>query len=293
MNLYGYPKLMKAGLGNMLLPWANCYLWCYDNNAKMIAPFWFKLRIGPYLRQEKDKRQYQKLFNSKKYVNGFERLYLLTKIKVIDNEYFDLNKSSVLDTSIVVKFTSMECMDSLVGRQDIIKYALYDMIYPEYLPKKENEKFIAIHVRLGDYAKEENNSKNWLSRISIDYYVSALKAVRINIENDLKAIVFSDGSDNELSKLLSMENVVRSNNKEAITDLLTMADASILIGSCSTFSMWAAYLSQAPTIWHFKRKPANVFGSLNDDSKEIEWEVGKDFAPNFVSSLISKIDSVG
>ena len=31
MRVYGYPVLPRAGLGNMLFPWADCYLWCRDH----------------------------------------------------------------------------------------------------------------------------------------------------------------------------------------------------------------------------------------------------------------------
>jgi len=88
-KLYGYPVLMKAGLGNMLFPWADCYLWCKDHNAQMIAPFWAKLRIGPYLRREKDKRSYQRLFNTQDQISGFKRLFLLPTVQTCKFEQFD------------------------------------------------------------------------------------------------------------------------------------------------------------------------------------------------------------
>ena len=77
-TIYGFPILPKAGLANMLIPWADCLVWCKDNGIRQISPFWGKIRIGPYLRKERDKRQYQRLFNPHGTITGLRRLFLLT-----------------------------------------------------------------------------------------------------------------------------------------------------------------------------------------------------------------------
>jgi hypothetical protein len=80
---YGDPRLMRAGLGNMLFPWARCFLWCRDNEAAMLAPRWFKLRVGPYVRRESDKRRYDRLFRRDGYVHGVRRATILARAEVI------------------------------------------------------------------------------------------------------------------------------------------------------------------------------------------------------------------
>ena len=87
-KIYGYPILPKAGLGNMLLVWADCYISCKDLKIKQIAPFWRKLRIGTYLRGERDKREYQRLFTNGKNISGINRLLLLLISNKVSTEDF-------------------------------------------------------------------------------------------------------------------------------------------------------------------------------------------------------------
>lgn len=283
-KLYGYPSLMKAGLGNMLFTWADCYLWCKDHNAEMIAPFWTKLRIGPYLRKEKDKRSYHRLFNSQDQISGYKRLFLLPTVQTLNYEQFDESSLPVKDT--IVKFTSMECMGRLAGRHEEIKRALVGMTRPEYLPAPSCEPFVAVHVRLGDYALSNVPSPTWTSRLPIEWYVAALHKVREILGVNLKTVVFSDGQDSELAPLLCLPNVSRSLYKEAITDILALAQASIIIGSCSTFSTWGVYLSgNASTIWHSGRRPAKIFNNEKSAVMEAEWGIGDPLAELFITRL--------
>ena len=233
--LYGYPALMKAGLGNMLFPWADCYLWCKDHDAVMIAPFWAKLRIGPYLRREKDKRSYERLFKDQNHVSGFKRILVLATVKLYDYENFG---EEYKKNGAIVRFTSMACMDRLMNRHEEVKRGLVDIIRPEYLPKPSMEPFIGIHVRLGDYVVPDKKSPSWISRLPIEWYVAALDRVREILGVNFKTIVFSDGLDSELSQLLLQPNVSRSPYRESITDILALSQAKVIIGSCSTFRVF-------------------------------------------------------
>ncbi len=93
-KLYGFPILPKAGLANMLIPWAECVIWCNDHGIKQIAPFWRKFRLGPHLRGERDKRQYHKLFTAKGKIAGLKRLLLLLTSKQITFENYNLLKDT-------------------------------------------------------------------------------------------------------------------------------------------------------------------------------------------------------
>ncbi len=268
----------------MLFTWADCYLWCKDHDAEMIAPFWTKLRIGPYLRREKDKRSYQRLFNAQNQISGFKRLLLLSTTQAYNYEQIDIQTQFEKDT--IIKFSNMECIDRLVGRSDEVKQALVRMTRPAFLPTPCVEPFIAIHVRLGDYPVPDDASPEWTSRLPIAWYSAALHQVRKTLGVNLKAVVFSDGRDSELAPLLSMPNISRSIYKEAITDILSIAQASVIIGSCSTFSTWGVYLSgTASTIWHRGRRPANIFDKEKSAVFEAEWGVNEQFPELFIARL--------
>jgi hypothetical protein len=72
--IYCYPKTGTSGLGNKLFPWARAVVFLEENKGKMIAPDWENyIKIGPYLRFEKDKRHYFNVFNNKGYISGFKK----------------------------------------------------------------------------------------------------------------------------------------------------------------------------------------------------------------------------
>ncbi len=282
-NLYGYPVLMKAGLGNMLFPWADCFLWCKDHNALMIAPFWAKLRLGPYLRREKDKRSYQRLFRDHNHISGFKRIFLLGTIQVLNFEEF---RQKVLKKRTIVRFTNMECMDRLVNRHEEVKQGLVDITRPEFLPQPCREPFIGIHVRLGDYIIPDKTSPRWTSRLPIEWYVAALERVREILGINFKVLVFSDGFDSELLQLLSLPNVSRSPYNESITDIFALSQAKVIIGSCSTFTTWGVYLSgNASVIWYSGRCPANIYDEEKKPIYEVEWDIGEQLPELFIARL--------
>jgi hypothetical protein len=279
---------MKAGLGNMLIPWARCFLWCIDNNARMIAPHWTKLRIGPYLRRERDKRNYQRLFTSNQYIDGLLRLYLLATTKKCAFELYDGTVSS--GRGITVLFSGMDSFPSFIGRHAEIKQALTTMTKPEYLPRKADRPFIGVHVRLGDYPQAKNpESAPWTSRLPIDWYVAAVHEVRKTAGFGLDVILFSDGDDAELIPLLKLPAVSRSEDKESITDILALSQAAVIIGSCSSFSMWGAYLAQTFTVWHQGRCPGKIMEQQRSACYETEWMPGNMFPDRFRSGLVNLI----
>src|SRR5215218_4409965 len=59
---FSYAKLGRAGLGNELFPYLRSLDAAEIEGARLVPPRWFKLRIGPWLRQEHDRRRYWLLF---------------------------------------------------------------------------------------------------------------------------------------------------------------------------------------------------------------------------------------
>jgi hypothetical protein len=75
--------------------------------------------------------------------------------------------------------------------------------------------------------------------------------------------IFSDGTDEELASILQLPKVVRANYKNAVADLVAMTRLRLLICSGSSFSAWAAFLGNMPTIW-FPGKITSQMGALCD-----------------------------
>src|SRR5919202_2334278 len=100
-----YPQLPRAGLGNMLLVWARAVLFAHINSLPVVAPTWGKVRIGAYLRGERDKRYYGHLFCQENHHSKFS--YFLTIFLKKNIRYNpDITK---LDTSgLAPKFSECE-----------------------------------------------------------------------------------------------------------------------------------------------------------------------------------------
>ena len=100
---------------------------------------------------------------------------------------------------------------------------------------------IILHVRLGDYLKENGNT---LGVLSLEYYQSALNLLREKFPNN-EVWVFSNQTAK--AKILLMPIVdsrfkfmFEAENKDPAEVLLAMSKGRALITSNSTFSLWSA-----------------------------------------------------
>lgn len=275
----------------MLSPWARCYLWCKDSRVPMIAPMWTQVRIGPYLRCEKDKRQYQRYFHHTGYISGPQRLLLLTALRRIpEGEVLGSGNTA----AGVVVFRGMHGLFSTISsRHAEVLAELKRITKPVYLSTGvPRSGFIGIHVRRGDFSASldtefiRRGARNL--RIPIRWYISCLKTIRKDLGLDVQAIVFSDGTEPELRELLNLPNV-RLYQGPAITSLLAMSEASGIITSGSTFSIWGSFLGQVPSVWYPGQRRMHVISSDEQGTLEPEWERGETFPEDFLATLFERV----
>jgi hypothetical protein len=273
-TLYGYPVLARHGLGNILFPWARCFVWCETHRIAMIAPQWAQLRIGPYLRREKDKRNYHFLFHNQGYITGIRRIYLLAfGVRIADMDISDLvylggniNKPG---RPRVICFEGMgSYFLPIMSFHSELRSELMRITKKRYIIQSSGQHFIGIHVRRGDFAtpSQENilTAGELNYRIPLEWYRDILFSLRGHLGN-CPAIVFSDGTLDELSSLLSLPNITLCTGGSAIGDLLLLSNSSVMIASGSTYSMWASFLGQVPCVWYPGQKRqavVNAHGSM-------------------------------
>lgn len=244
----GYPVIGRSGLGNELFPWARCTVWCEANGVPMLKPQFRQLHIGPYLRRERDKRQYHLLFRNPGYVAGLKRF---AKVrfgrKVSEGSEEDLRGATVW-------FTGMEGLFApILGESDRVLTALRRMTRPELLPAATSRDFIAVHIRRGDFqpapSEEALRSGSWNYQLPIEWFLHGIAEARKVLGATMPVVVFSDGTDEQVADVLKLPGVTRASGKSAITDMLGLGQGRMLIASGSTFSMWGSYLGQVPTVW--------------------------------------------
>jgi hypothetical protein len=111
--------------------------------------------------------------------------------------------------------------------------------------------YIAVHIRLGDFAEVADhaliNSAHPNLRIPMSWYINLTRALRKRY-GDKPIYIFSDGDEKLLKPILDQGAILYRTGSD-MTDLLAMSGASILVGSNSTYSRWAAFLGNMPSIW--------------------------------------------
>lgn len=305
--LYAYPRFsnfdlgivrfLGPGLGNLLLPWARCVVACRRHPLVPLAPTWPQIKIGPWLRREPDKRIYAGLFRRRPgEIYGLHKLRLLLVSKRVPETRLTRFSDIARKKPIIVEFSGMDGLfTSLLGEHQFVREELRAMTRPAIVNAAEQiSPLIGIHVRLGDFTSpksdQEIRSGNWSTRLPIDWYVQALQAVRLAAGRPLEALVFSDGSAEELRPLLAIQGVVRVTAGSSIADLFAISRSKILIASGSTFSMWASYLGRMPVLWY----PGQLRQRLYPATPDLEVEYNRyEYLPNGFVESVKRIAGAG
>jgi hypothetical protein len=262
----------------MLFPWARCVVWCVDTGATMLAPRWFKLRLGPYLRREPDKRRYDRLFRSDSYKGGPSKMATLLRARAIDEMTpLSLDPNRIL----VVRFSGLgDYFAPFIDRARLVRLELRRITRPNLVPRPPEAAFMAVHVRLGDFPR------SW--RQPLDWFRDAVLRTRADLGRPLRVHVYSDGRLDELQSLLSLPDVEFVQGRTAITDLLDLSQASTIVASSSTFSMWGAFLGEVPTVWY----PGRMWQTAtHDPAIQIEWGGDVPLPSLFLSAVARKLAS--
>jgi len=263
-------RLGGAGLGNILFPWARAVVYAKRNNSQRIQTTWKNLKIGTFLRREKDKRMYSGLFTGKDGISGFRKFFLLNfsnKVKI---------------------FSGMETLfESFKDEHRFVHAEILKIINPYHIKKASefDENSIAIHIRMGDFEIPKNEQilrdGHWNYRLPIKWYISIIEKIRLT--SNLPICIFSDASDKELQPILSMKDCKRVYFGSAISDMIALSRCKVLVSSASTFSMWASFLGQMPTIWF----PGQLRQKLISHHDIFEGEI--DYTDKLPSTIIRMI----
>lgn len=277
MTALAYADVGRAGLGNMLMPWARCRVWSWQVGAEMLAPTWFTFRVGPYVRREPDKRRYHTSFHSNGYVAGPRKWLALAFRPRVNGDVFRPVESG---RSVLVVFRGLDGTFPFIRghhiqlRQELLRITRWEHRPPEV----DDGPFVAVHVRMGDFqipnSTEELVRGDFNLRQPLSWYAAVIKEIRRVSGSGPLFRVFSDGNRQDLDEVLALPGVELVERKNAIADLLRMSRASLLLASGSSFSMWASFLGQVPTIWFPGQLRLPLLEGPARDTLEVEWGGG-------------------
>ena len=273
---YGYADVGRFGLAHSLMAWSRCAIWCEQYRQAQIASVWLRPRLGPYLRRERDKRDYVRFFNAGGDITGARRLYLLAAAnRVVASASEDPDPASLSPRSVVVFRNEIEANDQrffhfVQGHHESIRRKLLQITKPPFRPAAPGGPFISVHVRFGDFAPPASESELTRGmtnrRLPIEWYLEMLSAIARR-RDELSIVIYSDGSDEELAPILAFPGVTRSSSRVAVTDLLSMAQSQLMISSGSGLSRFGAFLGQVPRICYPGQRIVSV---LDNPAMEVE-----------------------
>lgn len=240
---WGWFRLSGAGLANTMFVAARAYINAKEQGLEMLSPTWRKWGIGPWLRGERDKRVYSRLFYNKG-ISGFRKLWILKfqKSKLVTYQgngahFVDLESKHKLVYEYFREITRPEAIAQVPNAEELKNY-------------------IAVHVRLGDY------SAKW--RIPTEWFKGIIENVQ-KLDSKSKFLIFSDGTDEELAILTELPNTERVFYGNAYADMVAISRCKMLIASDSTFSCWGAFLGRVPTLFYRRNFPSIFSGNVPEE----------------------------
>jgi hypothetical protein len=220
--------------------------------------------MGPYLRGEKNKRTYNGFFCFQKNAIGeyFDRVRIRNWEKkagvVREPEVREMDAAELKNKLFV--FEQVADYDDYFGRlkehRQQVKEILDSLIHPA-IKKKLNQleaPVIGVHVRMGDFRKLTTGEeyKSGHVRTPQAYFVKCIRKIRRMNGNCLPVTIFTDGYKEELQETLQLGNVKIIEKNPDLVDLLLLSRSKIILPTHgSTFSAWAAFLSEAPVVLPF------------------------------------------
>ena len=252
-----------SGLGNRLFPWARCKLFARKSGARMLAPRWLNLRLGPIARGDvlllHWRRQIllQGLFKPlEDEITGLPRIVAeFVSRRVPEDQTASLRKEEAWRPRLVEFAGDRRHFLDLVGEEAWLLSSLREMTRDRWLSLAGTKEVpaIALNVRCAKDFPEARTvdmvHPRGPVRTPIGWFRAVLRQIRKTSGHDVPAVVVSDGSTEELEDLLREPRVSLLRPGCAISDLLVLSSARVLIASGgSSFGAWASFLGGMPTV---------------------------------------------
>jgi hypothetical protein len=256
-----YAELPKTGLGNLLLVWSRARLFGHLNDMPLVTIGWSGIRWGAWLRGEKKKRLYWGYFHETPVIMKWKARLLKQVVPVVR----DPAMKRITDSSrpAIFIFNRPAVQDDLFGdfrmHRQFLRAEIYRLLKPALNRQLQrvHTPEIAVHIRRGDFTISNPLTPN-------GFFVEAINFIRATARKNMSVTVFTDAETTEIKEVLDLPNTRLAEKKADILDILQMSKSRVVVLSrSSTFSYWAAFLSDAIVIkpigdWQGDLRPAEV-----------------------------------
>lgn len=289
-------QLPISGLGNQLFPLLKAYTFAELNNLPVVTTGYHQLRIGPYLRGEKSKRNYSNYFVFQKNRLGAWLDQRSVKSRQVVKEppvqQIPIEENTTYTYDQIPHWKDF--FSGLKENRDRVLRILPEILRPEIKEAvaRQTAPAIGVHIRMGDFRKlkpGEDFSKVGAVRTPEEYFINIIESIRKIHGSQLPVSVFTDGYRHELQELWKLGNIEMVEGNKDIVDMLLLSRSRILVASAgSTFSYWAGFLANAPIILH----PDHIHGSIRPEDTNTSFYEGALLPGNTDSLLVKNIQSI-
>ncbi len=288
-----YIRFPKTGLGNMLLVWARGAVFAHLNSLPYYTSSWWGIRWGALLRGERKKRLYRGYFKetslSKKLWlslgSRFGKVYAEPPAKQLMPGVIESHDLFVFNKVI----TDNDLFGGLRDHKDLIQKELYKILSPatKNALQKSNPPVIGIHIRRGDFKIANPITPN-------EFFIKGIQLARSTAGSNQPVTVFTDADESEIEDILALPEVYLADQNPDIVDILLLSKSKIMfLSQSSSFSYWAAFLSEAIVI-----RPAGDWQKkIKDDSSqpfygEIRWDYTDGMSTNNFQKKLSEVNLI-
>lgn len=257
-----YSKLPHAGLGNKLLVWARAEVFAKQNKLPHYTSHWSQIKIGPYIRGEQSKRQYWRHFSNDFSPTFLDKIHMATmRHRAVEPDVQSILQNAQKRQSKLYVFDRVpDWQDYFLGlrsHEPHLRGKFRNILHPRFQRDYQPTQYapvVGLHVRRGDFRELREGEilgEHCNVRTPISYYIDVLNELRKLCGQNLPATIFTDGRQEDVKELLAIPNVSMPEQRSDVLDMLMLSSSQIIVPSiASTFSYWAAFISDAIVITH-------------------------------------------
>lgn len=113
---------------------------------------------------------------------------------------------------------------------------------------------VAVHIRRGDFQNVDPAGDfrgRFNAALPLEWYLSTCASIKRSCGDEVQFLLLTDASADEVQPFIAAFRPLTTFHlrQTACSDLLLMAFADSIVCSVSSYSMWGAFLSNAPYIW--------------------------------------------
>lgn len=255
-----------AGLGNEFIPWTRAYIAAQVLGARLINPAFGR-----------NSRSYGKYFDTPRYDWLINKLVerVLPRIEFNERDYLEHGGGDVAQA--LARFAEARRLHErsayvlvtggmwggfghIQSARDFVRARLYESpatvrnlfwLRQNLAPDKL---LVSMHVRLGDFG-QATDPEAYKGRFNVslpfDWYERIAESLYATFGDSLQLLVVTDGRVDQLGSLVTRygARTTCGMTDSDCSDLLALASADLIVCSVSSYSMWAAFLSEAPYVW--------------------------------------------